>query len=94
MVVGEPTLMGGEFGDRDERLIARLENAQYDPTEQPDESSTSLDQPPVSSTSHFLTQPRTATFPPVSQQSWPPFDKIPQTVVNNVAVDKLTSDIE
>jgi len=34
MVVGEPTLMGGEFGDKDERLIARLENAQYDPTEQ------------------------------------------------------------
>jgi LIM domain-binding protein 1 len=34
MVVGEPTLMGGEFGDKDERLIARLENTQYDPTEQ------------------------------------------------------------
>lgn len=39
MVVGEPTLMGGEFGDKDERLIARLENSQYDPSEQPDESS-------------------------------------------------------
>lgn len=38
MVVGEPTLMGGEFGDKDERLIARLENTQYDPTEQQDES--------------------------------------------------------
>ncbi|ESN98853.1 hypothetical protein HELRODRAFT_188929 [Helobdella robusta] len=31
MVVGEPTLMGGEFGDKDERLIARLENSQYEP---------------------------------------------------------------
>lgn len=30
MVVGEPTLMGGEFGDEDERLITRLENSQYD----------------------------------------------------------------
>ncbi|XP_078257156.1 LIM domain-binding protein 2a isoform X11 [Rhinoraja longicauda] len=30
MVVGEPTLMGGEFGDEDERLITRLENTQYD----------------------------------------------------------------
>ncbi|XP_039182435.1 LIM domain-binding protein 2 isoform X2 [Crotalus tigris] len=30
MVVGEPTLMGGEFGDEDERLITRLENMQYD----------------------------------------------------------------
>jgi len=38
MVVGEPTLMGGEFGDKDERLIARLENSQYDPNEQPDET--------------------------------------------------------
>ena len=27
MVVGEPTLMGGEFGDEDERVITRLENA-------------------------------------------------------------------
>lgn len=24
MVVGEPSLMGGEFGDEDERLITRL----------------------------------------------------------------------
>lgn len=30
MVVGEPTLMGGEFGDEDERLITRLENQQYE----------------------------------------------------------------
>ena len=30
MVVGEPSLMGGEFGDEDERLITRLENSQYE----------------------------------------------------------------
>lgn len=30
MVVGEPSLMGGEFGDEDERVITRLENNQYD----------------------------------------------------------------
>ncbi|CAB1429161.1 unnamed protein product [Pleuronectes platessa] len=30
MMVGEPTLMGGEFGDEDERLITRLENTQFD----------------------------------------------------------------
>ncbi|XP_065584527.1 LIM domain-binding protein 2-like isoform X2 [Artemia franciscana] len=29
MVVGEPSLMGGEFGEEDERLIARLENNQH-----------------------------------------------------------------
>jgi len=37
MVVGEPTLMGGEFGDEDERLIARLENTQYEPNGAEDE---------------------------------------------------------
>ena len=31
MVVGEPSLMGGEFGEEDERLISRLENSQFDP---------------------------------------------------------------
>lgn len=31
MIVGEPTLMGGEFGEDDERIITRLENSQYDP---------------------------------------------------------------
>jgi len=29
MLVGEPTLMGGEFGAEDERVITRLENTQY-----------------------------------------------------------------
>ncbi|CAM4495242.1 LIM domain-binding protein 2b isoform X1 [Siphateles boraxobius] len=31
MLVGEPSLMGGELGDVDERLITRLENEQFDP---------------------------------------------------------------
>lgn len=30
MVVGEPSLMGGEFGEEDERVITRLENNQYE----------------------------------------------------------------
>ena len=30
MMVGEPTLMGSEFGDEDERTIQRLENVQFD----------------------------------------------------------------
>ena len=33
-MVGEPTLMGGEFGDEDERLITRLENAQFEQQQQ------------------------------------------------------------
>jgi len=36
MLVGEPTLMGGELGDEDERLITRLENAQYKPVSDED----------------------------------------------------------
>ncbi|UJR24952.1 hypothetical protein I4U23_006316 [Adineta vaga] len=31
MIVGEPSLMGGEMDDEDERYITRLENSQYDP---------------------------------------------------------------
>lgn len=31
MVVQEPSMMGGEYGDEDERFITRLENAQFDP---------------------------------------------------------------
>lgn len=31
MVVGEPSMMGGDFGDDNERMITRLENTQYDP---------------------------------------------------------------
>ena len=38
MVVGEPALMGGEFGDEDERLITRLENTQYEPNGENDDS--------------------------------------------------------
>lgn len=32
MVVGEPSLMGGDFGDEDERMISRMENTQFDPS--------------------------------------------------------------
>ena len=30
MIVGEPSLMGGEMDDEDERYITRLENTQFD----------------------------------------------------------------
>jgi LIM domain-binding protein 1 len=35
MIVGEPSLMGGEMDDEDERYITRLENTQYDPNAPP-----------------------------------------------------------
>uniref|UniRef100_A0A915AH03 LIM interaction domain-containing protein n=2 Tax=Parascaris univalens TaxID=6257 RepID=A0A915AH03_PARUN len=31
MVVGEPSMMGGEYGEEDERTISRVENTQFDP---------------------------------------------------------------
>ena len=49
MVVGEPSLMGGEFGDEDERLITRLENAQ-----------TELPAPPAPEESSFTSSPLTS----------------------------------
>ena len=49
MVVGEPTLMGGEFGDEDERLITRLENNQYEPNTEGED----LNQPPNLSAEHM-----------------------------------------
>jgi hypothetical protein len=51
MVVGEPSMMGGDFGDDNERLITRLENTQYDPsasTPSNAEESDSLNAHPVS----------------------------------------------
>ena len=55
MVVGEPSLMGGEFGDEDERLITRLENTQFEPTngidnEEEFDGGGSGNQPPTSTT--------------------------------------------
>lgn len=32
MVVGEPSMMGGEYGEEDERTISRVENTQFDPS--------------------------------------------------------------
>uniref|UniRef100_A0A8C6V052 LIM domain binding 2a n=1 Tax=Neogobius melanostomus TaxID=47308 RepID=A0A8C6V052_9GOBI len=58
MVVGEPTLMGGEFGDEDERLITRLENTQYDATNGLDEDDDFHSSPALAN------NPRGAPSPP------------------------------
>ncbi|XP_011298882.1 LIM domain-binding protein 2 isoform X4 [Fopius arisanus] len=65
MVVGEPSLMGGEFGDEDERLITRLENAQYDAANSLDPHShdTSGGPPP---------HPHQFHSEPTPGNSWPP----------------------
>lgn len=70
MVVGEPSLMGGEFGDEDERLITRLENTQYDATNGMDEHEDFSNSPMTSTASPWPgSQDRTTSGPPGSQDS-------------------------
>ncbi|XP_078421340.1 LIM domain-binding protein 1-like, partial [Cetorhinus maximus] len=63
MVVGEPTLMGGEFGDEDERLITRLENTQYDATNGIDDKDSFNNSPALGANSPWNSKP------PSSQES-------------------------
>uniref|UniRef100_A0A8B9JAD5 LIM domain binding 2a n=1 Tax=Astyanax mexicanus TaxID=7994 RepID=A0A8B9JAD5_ASTMX len=65
MVVGEPTLMGGEFGDEDERLITRLENTQYDATNGLDDDDDFTSSPALGNNSPW------ASKPPTGQDSKP-----------------------
>jgi LIM domain-binding protein 1 len=54
MVVGEPSLMGGEFGDEDERLITRLENTQYDGTNSLDHDNHGFVESPLSNANSWV----------------------------------------
>ncbi|KAI8789039.1 LIM domain-binding protein 2 isoform X4 [Biomphalaria glabrata] len=70
MVVGEPTLMGGEFGDEDERLITRLENSQFEPSNNDDNSDKFHNSPAVQQSpwgaDKNTPQPSTATTTPTT----------------------------
>lgn len=46
MIVGEPTLMGGDFGEEDERLITRLENSQFGSSGPPGDAASQQMRPP------------------------------------------------
>ncbi|XP_068449275.1 LIM domain-binding protein 2a isoform X3 [Clinocottus analis] len=60
MVVGEPTLMGGEFGDEDERLITRLENTQYDATNGLDDEDDFNSSPALGNSAPWSSKPAAA----------------------------------
>lgn len=60
MVVGEPTLMGGEFGDEDERLITRLENTQYDAANGVDDEEDFNSPPTLGNSSPWSSKPPAA----------------------------------
>lgn len=62
-MVGEPTLMGGEFGDEDERLITRLENTQFDGVNGLDDEDSFNSSPPLGAHSPWNSKP------PSSQES-------------------------
>jgi len=63
MIVGEPSLMGGEMDDEDERYITRLENTQYDPNAVA--AATSHHPPQYLSPTHQIPP----GFPPQQQQN-------------------------
>jgi len=90
MLVGEPTLMGGKFGDEDERIITRMENNQFSnssnglSTEVVDESFGSRVTSPIALPLPTLSpqtpqqsgsQASTPTLQP-SGMTWPPVDSI------------------
>ncbi|KOC70324.1 LIM domain-binding protein 2 [Habropoda laboriosa] len=65
MVVGEPSLMGGDFGEEDERLITRLENTQYDAANSLDPHSHDTPGGPPPHPHQFHSEPTPGN-------SWPP----------------------
>lgn len=71
MVVGEPTLMGGEFGDEDERLITRLENSQFE-TSNPEEDSKDFQNSPSVAHSPWGQDKKTPTGSSTPGSSIPP----------------------
>lgn len=82
MVVGEPSLMGGEFGDEDERLITRLENTQYDSTNggmdnEEDFNTTESSTGNSTSTTSSNKQPASSTTTNASHSPWNSSDTKP-----------------
>ena len=61
MLVGEPTLMGGELGDEDERLISRLENTQYKPVDMDESSEYNIKPIPGQNQQMYPTMPMMAS---------------------------------
>ncbi|XP_042897420.1 LIM domain-binding protein 2 isoform X3 [Parasteatoda tepidariorum] len=80
MVVGEPSLMGGEFGDEDERLITRLENTQYDASAAAAAAANGLEESEDFATNPITSAPSTTVGPPPSTTwSGPPSSGAPST---------------
>nr|CAB3263407.1 LIM domain-binding protein 2-like [Phallusia mammillata] len=87
MMVGEPTLMGSEFGEDDERMITRLEN-QFDtplPVKSEDHDTSAASFPSVSSPTHTPSQWQqpTTSVPSTIQQQAPHVKSEPGDVSSN-----------
>lgn len=91
MVVGEPSLMGGEFGDEDERLITRLENTQYDASAAA-AAANGLEDSEDFSTNPITTVPSTTGGPPPSSTwSGPPSSGAPSSERTSVSAPSTSS---
>ena len=94
MIVGEPSLMGGEMDDEDERYISRIENAQFEPNvpqgyqQNPNLQSILHQKPQLISNSTQLLNPNQMkreqiSFPTSPQQQLPSmFSNNPSTPIN------------
>lgn len=70
-MVGEPSLMGGDFGEEDERMISRLENTQYDPAVTAGPFPSTGHHPGMPPPPHPHFQPGTGLGPPPPHQQGP-----------------------
>lgn len=90
MVVGEPSLMGGEFGDEDERLITRLENTQYDASAAA-AAANGLEDNEDFPSNPITSVPSTTGGPPPSTWSGPPSAGAPSSERTSVSAPSSSS---
>ncbi|GFS34869.1 LIM domain-binding protein 2 [Trichonephila inaurata madagascariensis] len=90
MVVGEPSLMGGEFGDEDERLITRLENTQYDASAAA-AAANGLEESEDFPANPITSVPSTTGGPPPSTWSGPPSAGAPSSDRTTVSAPSSSS---
>ena len=94
MIVGEPSLMGGEMDDEDERYISRLENTQYDPSVASLQQPSLLNpKPPINSNSNPIKREQTS-FPNSPQQLPSMFSNNSPTTNGNIQTTSVNNEGE
>jgi LIM domain-binding protein 1 len=94
MLVGEPSLMGGEMDDEDERYITRLENTQYDPSVVALQQPSLLNpKPPINSNLNPIKREQTS-FPSSPQQLPSMFSNNSPMTNGNVQITSVNNEGE